>query len=119
MVINQQKAMEHWGPYIAGTSFKPVAGPRLPGCLAVDRRPGRHIFNADAFQETFSGEKLGVFKWRSLVVHGGIIKWDIVEDRSTSVVDASFCGNQKIDIPIGSMVLLYMVTWIPSIYPKC
>ena len=21
--------------------------------------------------------------------------------------------------PIGSMVLLYMVTWIPSIYPKC
>ena len=23
------------------------------------------------------------------------------------------------NIPIGSMVLLYMVTWIPSIYPKC
>ena len=22
-------------------------------------------------------------------------------------------------LPIGSMVLLYMVTWIPSIYPKC
>ena len=22
-------------------------------------------------------------------------------------------------IPIGSMVLLYMVTWIPSIYPQC
>ena len=21
--------------------------------------------------------------------------------------------------PIGSMVLLYMVTWIPSIYPQC
>ena len=24
-----------------------------------------------------------------------------------------------VSIPIGSMVLLYMVTWIPSIYPQC
>ena len=25
--------------------------------------------------------------------------------------------DQEVRIPIGSMVLLYMVTWIPSIYP--
>ena len=30
-----------------------------------------------------------------------------------------FTGNHHDISPIGSMVLLYMVTWIPSIYPQC
>ena len=30
-----------------------------------------------------------------------------------------FIAGWFIPYPIGSMVLLYMVTWIPSIYPQC
>ena len=39
----------------------------------------------------------------------------------TNDVSADFLGTLFSDKakPIGSMVLLYMVTWIPSIYPQC
>ena len=36
--------------------------------------------------------------------------------KTTAVI--SF-DNGDFILPIGSMVLLYMITWIPSIYPKC
>ena len=39
--------------------------------------------------------------------------------KSQEFVNNSWHGGLKTTIPIGSMVLLYMVTWIPSIYPQC
>jgi len=56
-------------------------------------------------------------------------EWQVVQGCSNWVA-ATTLGTQQslaasnsdrgtVIIIIGSMVLLYMVTWIPSIYPKC
>jgi hypothetical protein len=67
-----------------------------------------------------------VYKWLNAMVYGRyneLVNGDyFMVYKPTNITGGPilYANNNIYNvIPIGSMVLLYMVTWIPSIYPKC
>ena len=104
-----------WGPYIVGTSFKPVTGPRfrLPCGGSSTRAP--HFQRRRVPRNIFRRKAGCVRMGKSCSTWG--YKWDIVEDRSMSVVDASFCGNQSWHITIMTRIGGMPSWWVTAGFP--